>query len=92
MSALSEKTKKVLKYSQESAMHFGHHYVGTEHVLLGLVLEIEGMAGRVLRSHGISEAEIIKGIEALCGRGEKTDIEPSQYTPRAKRGLELSFR
>ncbi|MCR4435175.1 MAG: ATP-dependent Clp protease ATP-binding subunit [Clostridiales bacterium] len=88
----TEKAEKVIAYSQESALLLGHNYVGTEHLLLGLVKEGTGVAARVLQSQGVSEDKVLKEIEELIGRGEETGQQPLGFTPRTKRVLELSFR
>ena len=88
----TERAEKALAYSQEAAIELGHNYVGTEHVLLGLVKEGSGVAARVLQSQGVTENKILREIEQLVGRGEKTGEQPLGFTPRTKRVLELSFR
>ncbi|NSW92392.1 MAG: ATP-dependent Clp protease ATP-binding subunit [Firmicutes bacterium] len=88
----TERAEKALAYSQESAMELGHNYVGTEHLLLGLVKEGSGVAARVLQSQGVTEGKILREIEQLVGRGEKTGQQPLGFTPRTKRVLELSFK
>ena len=88
----TEKAEKAINFSQESAMLLGHNYVGTEHLLLGLVKEGSGVAARVLQSQGITEEKVSKEIEELIGRGEETGQQPLGFTPRTKRVLELSFR
>ncbi|MCX7710797.1 MAG: ATP-dependent Clp protease ATP-binding subunit [Clostridia bacterium] len=88
----TEKAEKAINYSQESAMLLGHNYVGTEHLLLGLVKEGSGVAARVMQSQGVSEEKILKEIEELIGRGEETGQQPLGFTPRTKRVLELGFR
>lgn len=87
----TEKAEKAISLSQESAMQLGHDYVGTEHLLLGLVKEGTGVAARVLQSQGVTEDRVIKEIEGLIGRGEEAR-QPLGFTPRTKRVLELSFR
>lgn len=88
----TEKAEKAINYSQESAMALGHNYVGTEHLLLGLVKEGTGVAARVLQSQGVTEEKVLKEIEELIGRGQETGQQPLGFTPRTKRVLELSFR
>jgi len=87
----TERAEKALSYSQQSAFELGHSYVGTEHLLLGLIKEGSGIAARVLQSQGITEEKILKEIIDLVGRGEKTGQQPMGFTPRVKRVLELSF-
>ena len=88
----TERAEKALAYSQQSAVELGHNYVGTEHLLLGLAKEGSGVAARVLQSQGVSEEKIMKEIEELIGKAEKTAEQPMGFTPRTKRVLELSFR
>lgn len=87
----TEKAEKAINYSQESAMQLGHGYVGTEHLLLGLMREGTGVASRVLQGQGVSEEKILKEIEELIGRGEASGQQPLGFTPRTKKVLELSF-
>ena len=88
----TEKAEKAITFSQESASVLGHNYVGTEHLLMGLMREGSGVAARVLMNQGISEEKILKEVEGLVGRGEETGAQPLGFTPRTKRVLELSFR
>ncbi|MDQ2084888.1 ATP-dependent Clp protease ATP-binding subunit [Herbivorax sp. ANBcel31] len=88
----TEKAEKAMKFSQEVAMELGHNYVGTEHLLLGLIKEGSGVAARVLQNQAMTEEKVIKEIEELIGRGEMTNEQPLGLTPRTKRVLELSFR
>jgi len=87
----TEKAEKAINLSQESAVRLGHSYVGTEHLLLGLVREGTGVAARVLQGQGITEDKIVKEIEELIGRGDSTGKPPLDFTPRTKRVLELSL-
>jgi len=88
----TEKAERALSLSQESAMRLGHSYVGTEHLLLGLVREGTGIAARVLMGQGVTEEKILKEIDELIGRGEATQYQALDFTPRTKRVLELSLR
>ena len=88
----TEKAERAINISQESAMLMGHNYVGTEHLLLGLVKEGSGVAARVLQAQGISEEKVLKEIEELIGKGDETGQQPLGFTPRTKRVLELSFK
>lgn len=88
----TEKAEKAMKFSQEIATELGHSYVGTEHLLYGLIKEGSGIAARVLQSQGMTDDKILKQIEELIGRGEKINEQPLGLTPRTKRVLELSFR
>jgi ATP-dependent Clp protease ATP-binding subunit ClpC len=88
----TEKAEKALNLAQESAMEMGHGYVGTEHLLLGLVKEATGVAARVLQSQGVTEDKVMKEIEELIGRGEGAAQQPLGFTPRTKKVLELSLK
>lgn len=81
-----------MTFSQQSAVELGHNYVGTEHILLGLVKEGSGVAARVLQAQGITEEKILKEIEELIGKGETVGETPVGFTPRTKRVLELAFK
>jgi len=87
----TEKAEKALAIAQESAMKFGHGYVGTEHLLLGLAAEGTGIAARVLQSQGVTEDKVANKIQELIGMGEEANVEPAGFTPRTKRVLELGF-
>ncbi len=87
----TERAEKALRMAHESAMEFGHNYVGTEHILLGLLREGGGVAARVLQSQGINSDRVARRIGELIGIGERTGEQPAGLTPRTKRVLELSF-
>ncbi|NLC45432.1 MAG: ATP-dependent Clp protease ATP-binding subunit [Clostridiales bacterium] len=87
----TERAQRALIYSQEEARNLGHNYVGTEHLLLGLLKEGEGAAAQVLKGHGIDIEEIREKIEELVGKGNFNFTEGFGYTPRTKRIMELSF-
>jgi len=88
----TEKAERAINISQETAMELGHNYVGTEHLLLGLIKEGSGVAARVLNNQGVTEDKVVKEIEELIGQGDATGEQPIGFTPRTKRVLELSFR
>jgi ATP-dependent Clp protease ATP-binding subunit ClpC len=88
----TEKAERAIALSQESAMQLGHNYVGTEHLLLGLVREGSGVAAHVLQSQGVTVDKVVKEIEELIGKGAEAGQQPLGFTPRTKRVLELSFR
>jgi len=87
----TEKAEKAISLAQESAARLGHSYVGTEHLLLGLLKEGTGVAARVLQSQGVTEEKIISQIDELIGRGDYNGKGPVDFTPRTKRVLELSL-
>lgn len=88
----TEKAERAISFSQQSAVELGHNYVGTEHILLGLVKEGTGVAARVLQAQGLTEEKIIREIDELIGRGETAGETPVGFTPRTKRVLELAFK
>ena len=88
----TEKAEKALAYSQECASALGHNYIGTEHLLFGLIKEGSGVAARVLQSQGVTEEKVLKEIEQLVGRGEKPNQQLLGFTPRTKKVLEISLK
>lgn len=86
----TQRAQKVLALSQEEAMRLKHSNLGTEHILLGLVREGEGIAAKALYELGISSDKVQKEVESLIGEGE-TAVQTIQYTPRAKKVIELSM-
>lgn len=86
----TERSQKVLALAQEEAVRLGHYNIGTEHILLGLVKEGEGIAAKALQSLNISLDKVQKEVEALIGKGQEKPINIS-YTPRAKKVIELSM-
>ncbi len=91
----TEGARRVLALAQEEARRFGHSYIGTEHVLLGLVREEQGMAGAVLRSLGVEAGEVRRRIESIVGH-EEAAAEPVDeelpLTPRLRRMLQTARR
>ncbi|NLK88454.1 MAG: ATP-dependent Clp protease ATP-binding subunit [Clostridiaceae bacterium] len=87
----TEKAEKAINLSQESAIKLGHSYVGTEHLLLGLIREGTGVAARVLQGQGVSEDKVLKEIEELIGRGDSVGKNTLDFTPRTKKVLELGL-
>ncbi|PDI41014.1 ATP-dependent Clp protease ATP-binding subunit ClpC [Listeria monocytogenes] len=86
----TQRAQKVLALSQEEAMSLNHSNLGTEHILLGLVREGEGIAAKALYELGISSEKVQQEVEGLIGHGEKA-VTTIQYTPRAKKVIELSM-
>ncbi|WP_085520837.1 ATP-dependent protease ATP-binding subunit ClpC [Tuberibacillus sp. Marseille-P3662] len=86
----TERAQKVLALAQEEAVRLGHNNVGTEHILLGLVREGEGIAAKALNALNLSSEKIQKEVETLIGRGNETG-QTIHYTPRAKKVIELSM-
>jgi ATP-dependent Clp protease ATP-binding subunit ClpC len=87
----TEKAQKVLMLSQEEAKKLNHNYIGSEHLLLGLIQEGEGIAALALKNLGVQYEKISTQIETLLGRGEDRVEEIIGYTPRTKKILELSL-
>ncbi|CAM3937610.1 ATP-dependent protease ATP-binding subunit ClpC [Mesobacillus zeae] len=86
----TERAQKVLALAQEEAIRLGHSNIGTEHILLGLVREGEGIAAKALYGLGLGAEKIQKEVENLIGRGEE-GAQTIHYTPRAKKVIELSM-
>ena len=86
----SEKARRVLSLAQEEAQRFNHTYIGTEHILLGLVRETDGVAARVLVNLDVELPKIRSAVEFIIGRGERTPTGEIGLTPRAKKVIELA--
>jgi ATP-dependent Clp protease ATP-binding subunit ClpC len=86
----TERAQKVMVYSQEEAIRLNHNYIGTEHILLGLVKEGEGIAAQILKNKGINFDMVRQQVEAAVGKGEQQIEQVIGYTPRTKTILELS--
>ncbi len=86
----SEKARRVLSLAQEEAQRFNHTYIGTEHILLGLVRETDGVAARVLVNLDVELSKIRSAVEFIIGRGERTPTGEIGLTPRAKKVIELA--
>ncbi|MCL6615192.1 MAG: AAA family ATPase, partial [Firmicutes bacterium] len=87
----TERARKVLYLSQQEAKRLGHNYVGTEHLLLGLVAEGEGVAATALKSIGINLQKVRSEVEKIIGTGDAPYLGEVTLTPRAKRVLELAL-
>jgi ATP-dependent Clp protease ATP-binding subunit ClpC len=87
----SERARRVLTAAQEEAQHLNHNYIGTEHILLGLIREEEGVAAKVLMSMGVTLSKVRSAVEYIIGRGEKATTGEIGLTPRAKRVIELAI-
>ncbi|MDP7579338.1 MAG: ATP-dependent Clp protease ATP-binding subunit [SAR202 cluster bacterium] len=86
----SERALRVLSLAQEEAQRFNHTYISTEHVLLGLVRETDGVASRVLANLGVEPNKVRSAVEFIIGRGERTSGGEIGLTPRAKKVIELA--
>jgi ATP-dependent Clp protease ATP-binding subunit ClpA len=88
----TDRARRVMLLAEEEARRLNHDHVGTEHILLGLVLEGEGVAARALESLGISLQAVREQVEESIGQGQQAPPGRIPYTPRAKKTLELSLR
>ncbi len=87
----TERAQKALMLAQEEARALGHNYVGTEHLLLGLLREGEGAAARILQNMGITIDNVRGDVERLVGKGDYNFNEHFGFTPRTKKVMELSL-
>jgi len=88
----TERARQVVVLAQDEARALSHNYIGTEHLLLGLLREEEGLAARVLESLGIELEAVRSRVENIVGRGEAVTTGQIPFTPNAKKTLELSLR
>ena len=86
----SERARRVLSLAQEEAQRFNHNYIGTEHILLGLVRENEGTAAKALGGLGIELNKIRSAVEFIIGKGDTAASGEIGLTPRAKKVIELA--
>ncbi len=86
----TERARKVLTLAQEEAHRFNHNYIGTEHLLLGLVREGDGVAARVLANMGVQLPKVRSAVEFIIGRGDSMIVGEIGLTPRAKKVIELA--
>jgi ATP-dependent Clp protease ATP-binding subunit ClpC len=86
----TERARKVLSLAQEEAQRFNHNYIGTEHLLLGLVREGEGVAAKVLSNLGVELNKVRSAVEFIIGRGDRLVLGEIGLTPRAKKVIELA--
>ena len=88
----TERARQVVVYAQDEARALKHNYIGTEHLLLGLLREEEGPAARVLESLDVTVEETRAQVVRIIGEGEETPGAQIPFTPRARKVLELSLR
>ena len=88
----TDRARRVIVLAQEEARMLNHNYIGTEHILLGLIHEGEGVAAKALESMGISLEDVRKEVEEIIGQGSQPHSGHIPFTPRAKKVLELSLR
>ncbi len=86
----TDRARKVLTLAQEEAQRFNHNYIGTEHILLGLVREGDGVAAKVLGNMGVQLPRVRSAVEFIIGRGESMIMGEIGLTPRAKKVIELA--
>jgi ATP-dependent Clp protease ATP-binding subunit ClpC len=86
----TERARRVLSLAQEEAQRFQHNYIGTEHLLLGLVRDGEGVAAVVLSNLGVELNKVRDTVEAIIGRGDRIVLGEIGLTPRAKKVIELA--
>ena len=88
----TDRARRVIVLAQEEARMLNHNYIGTEHILLGLIHEGEGVAAEALESLGISLDAVRQQVEEIIGQGQEAPSGHIPFTPRAKKVLELSLR
>ena len=88
----TDRARRVVVLAQEEARALNHNYIGTEHILLGLIREGEGVAAKALESMGISREAVRSEVEDIIGKGSQPPSGYIPFTPRAKKVLELSLR
>jgi ATP-dependent Clp protease ATP-binding subunit ClpA len=88
----TDQSRRVIVLAQEEARMLDHNWIGTEHILLGLAKEGDGVAARALESIGISLDAVRQKVEEIIGRGQQAPSGHIPFTPRAKKVLELSLR
>jgi len=88
----TDRARRVVVLAQEEARMLNHNYIGTEHILLGLIHEGEGVAAKALESMGISLESVRQQVEEIIGQGQQAPSGHIPFTPRAKKVLELSLR
>ena len=88
----TDRARRVVVLAQEEARMLNHNYIGTEHILLGLIHEGEGVAAKALESLGISLEAVRQQVEEIIGQGQYAPSGHIPFTPRAKKVLELSLR
>jgi ATP-dependent Clp protease ATP-binding subunit ClpC len=86
----TKRARRVLSLAQEEAQRFQHNYIGTEHLLLGLIREGEGVAAHVLLDLGVERDKVRSAVESIIGRGDRIVLGEIGLTPRAKRVIELA--
>jgi ATP-dependent Clp protease ATP-binding subunit ClpC len=88
----TDRARRVVVFAAEEARMLNHNYIGTEHLLLGLIHEGEGVAAKALESLGISLEAVRRQVEEIVGQGQAAPTGHIPFTPRAKKVMELSLR
>lgn len=88
----TERARQVVVLAQDEARHLKHNFIGTEHLLLGLMREQEGLANRVLESLGVDPEDIRSRVINIIGKGDEMIAGQLPFTPRAKKVIEFSLR
>ncbi|MBN9386555.1 MAG: hypothetical protein J0I20_00760 [Chloroflexi bacterium] len=86
----TEGAKTALHLAEEEAHNFNHNYIGTEHLLLGIMRDKNGMGARVLNGMGLELSKLRSGVELIVGRGTRPPVGEPGLTPRSKRIIELA--
>lgn len=87
----TEQARRVLSLAQEEAQRFKHNYIGTEHLLLGLIREKEGVAAQVFNNLGVDLDQVRHAVKTIIGQGERIVLGEIGLTPRAKKVIELTI-
>ena len=88
----TEKAREAITKAQQYAVHLGHNYVGTEHILLGLVGVKDSVASKAIEAQGVTEEAITEKIEELVGINNGGGYYPQDFTPRSKRVIDMSVQ
>jgi ATP-dependent Clp protease ATP-binding subunit ClpA len=88
----TERARKVVVLAQDEARHFNHNYIGTEHILLGLIREENGIASQTLRELGVHLDEVREQVESIVGYGEEGTGAQAPFTPRVNKVLQFALR
>src|SRR5712692_10074506 len=86
----TERSRRALTLAQEEAQRFNHNYIGTEHILLGLLRVDDGVATQVLTKLGVKLEHVRSGVEFIIGRGDRAVLGEIGLTPRAKKVIQLA--
>ena len=92
MYKFTKRAEKAIEIANEIAMDFGHNYIGTEHLLYGLVKEGSGIASRVLQNQGVTSEQVEEQMDILVGRADEKEENILGFTPRTKRVIENAYR